>query len=407
MQHIVKTQNGYFKIRLRVYPRLIPFLNRLEINKSLKTKCKTQAKLKASIFLHEYQSLKLYSDLRQTTKEQMKELCDEFVVNTLGQTKTYNKRINKTKNTYSQLIKDFCEYYNSKPIGKDTQQAVTSFLQTVFIHLIEPSSRIEDTTLNDLIKVKDIIMELPSRNYKEYKDKSIKQLIKMKIPSEHKLSISRVKAYVKFIKRFFKYCQSHQIITYNPAEFITVTSSVAPADEREPFSLEEMQSFFNKVDSIENENKKAIYYTLAYTGMRISEIWKATIKEKDGVYYFDLTDKKLKLKTKSSYRIIPLHKALIDNGVHLKLPEAIKEFKSSSISHYFSDYIKSEITSNDKKVMYSLRHTFATQLKYAEVNPLVISELLGHSHEGMTMGRYASRYPLETLKLTLDKLYYK
>jgi hypothetical protein len=29
---------------------------------------------------------------------------------------------------------------------------------------------------------------------------------------------------------------------------------------------------------------------------------------------------------------------------------------------------------------------------------------MGHSHEGMTMGRYASRYPIEILKEAIDKL---
>ncbi|WP_066165204.1 DUF6538 domain-containing protein [Aliarcobacter cryaerophilus] len=83
MISLVKKPNKYYKIRLRVYYKLVPYFKRSEINKSLKTKKLTEAKMKATEILNEYFTIKLYSDLKKTTKEQLKELSDDFIFNTL------------------------------------------------------------------------------------------------------------------------------------------------------------------------------------------------------------------------------------------------------------------------------------------------------------------------------------
>ncbi len=405
MNSLVKTIHGYYKLRIRVYKKLVPYFNRLEINKSLKTKNKSEAKLKATLILNKYLTLKLYSELN-TTEEYLKTSCQTFITDILENNKSTSYKPLQPTHTYIKTIDDFCLYYNSKDISLTTRNSVLSFFQSVFIHLINKKSEVKETTLNDLIKIKNIIENLPSRNLKQYKSVPIKKLIEIKIKKEDRLSFGRVESCIKYIKRFFKYCESHQIITYNPATFISMTSTISPLEERESYTKEEMKTLLSIVDSIKDENKQAIFYTLAYTGMRLSELWKASIKSKNDIYYFDLTDKKQILKNRSSYRIIPFHDILITKGIHLILPLALTEVKQSSISHYFSRNIKSNVSCSDRKVMYSMRHTLATQLKYAEVNPLVISELLGHTHEGMTMGRYASRYPLEILKEAIDKLVY-
>ena len=48
MISLVKTTNNYYKIRLRVYYKLVPYFKRNEINKSLRTKKLTEAKMKAT-----------------------------------------------------------------------------------------------------------------------------------------------------------------------------------------------------------------------------------------------------------------------------------------------------------------------------------------------------------------------
>ncbi len=122
-----------------------------------------------------------------------------------------------------------------------------------------------------------------------------------------------------------------------------------------------------------------ILYCFAYSGLRTSELWKSKLKyDKDNsIWYFDLTNKSLKLKTLSSYRVVPLHKYLVDLAIPDRLNESLKQYKQDFIQKRFNNVFK--ITDLDKKVMYSLRHTLAAQLKYLKVDSLVISEILGHS----------------------------
>ena len=56
------------------------------------------------------------------------------------------------------------------------------------------------------------------------------------------------------------------------------------------------------------------------------------------------------------------------------------------------------------KTLYSLRHTFATELAFRAIETTIISELLGHSHNGMTMGRYVKGLPIKLLSEAINKL---
>ncbi len=77
------------------------------------------------------------------------------------------------------------------------------------------------------------------------------------------------------------------------------------------FFFKKLFNFFTTLD-----DRKYIYYALAYSGLRPSELWKCKIStSKDNIIYFDLTDKDLQLKTMSSYRVIPLHNKLLEMGI--------------------------------------------------------------------------------------------
>jgi integrase len=175
--------------------------------------------------------------------------------------------------------------------------------------------------------------------------------------------------------------------------------------EREPFSIDEVRLSFNLFDKEKFEQDlQLLYKILAYTGMRASEIAKGVIGYENGVHFIDLSTVHEALKTKSSRRQIPLHRELIKLGVHKRYEEIKNLYTSDALSYKFRKKIKPKVTDNPRKTMYSYRHTLATQLKYEGVNPLVISEILGHAHDGMTLGRYANRYPVDVLKKAIDKL---
>lgn len=64
----------------------------------------------------------------------------------------------------------------------------------------------------------------------------------------------------------------------------------------------------------------------------------------------------------------------------------------------------SEALKGKSKTLYSLRHTFATQLAARGIETGVISELLGHTHKHITAGRYIKGFPTKLLSESINKL---
>lgn len=405
MLHVVKSQYGVYRFRQRIDTNLRKYFNRSEISLSLKTKSLPEAQAKASIYYKEFSAIRFHASIHFIDPSVIQKLVDKFCEDVLG-VASKPVEVPKEEMSFKQSIEDFCYYYKAKNISKGTRDSVTQFLSTIFLDIIGADTKVKDTTVKDLVHVKEQLFRLPRRNIPKYQGKSTKQLLKMNIPEEDRLTINRVQGCVNYIKRYFNYCFAQQLIPFNPANFISVTREETAIDEREPFTREEVRELLQLSDKLNNQHARTIYYTLAYTGMRLSELWKCSINQIDGVYCFDLTSKRIKLKTKSSHRLIPMHDKLIELGIHEVLTEALQVYKSNSIGCHYKRNLRGRVTDNPKKVMYSLRHSFATELKYSKVDSLVISELMGHSHEGMTMGRYASRYPVEILKEAIDSLNY-
>ena len=59
---------------------------------------------------------------------------------------------------------------------------------------------------------------------------------------------------------------------------------------------------------------------------------------------------------------------------------------------------------DDKESLYSLRHSFINTLADRDVRAEIISELAGHTHQGMTMGRYNKGFKTEILYEAICKL---
>ena len=222
------------------------------------------------------------------------------------------------------------------------------------------------------------------------------------IPSEDIISNSTQQKYLKIVKQLFSFMEDNGIISYNPCKRLIMPNDTQ--NKREPFSPKDMRILFHEFDKL--DNKKYIYYTLAYTGMRPSELWKCHIAQEEGIYYFDLTSDDIELKTRQSRRKIPLHNRLLELGIQNKLSSLQTEFKQENISRYFNQTIIKVLPDNTNKIMYSFRHTVATELKRAEVNMDKVSELLGHSYENdsMTKSTYAAGYTLKQLKEAIDCL---
>ena len=156
-----------------------------------------------------------------------------------------------------------------------------------------------------------------------------------------------------------------------------------------------------------NENEVKMLFThtrlgcmaqiMYYSGMRLSEVYKCRITTVDGIKCFDLTNKSIELKTESSYRIIPIHGAIKNN-----IEEVLESARN--IKDYNATKLASKALKTKGKTLYSLRHSFATELAAKGIEPHIISELLGHSRHGMTLNRYVKGFPTKLLSESINKL---
>ena len=277
------------------------------------------------------------------------------------------------------------KYINSREVGKDRLAKIVRVLEVVKVLLPKELSKIDRVLLDN---VKNKIINLPRRSLAQYKDVEITKIIGMKIPNNDKLSSVAVKDYLVILNSFVKYLYERELV--NKPYAVNMPKRVsANRDERNGLSLD----VISKAAYTAKTTKLTSSYILLFlTGMRPSEAYMCKISVVDAIRCFDLTDKGIKLKTTSSHRLIPVHQS-IDN------PEEMLEDYRSMKPRMIARGFKVE-----EGTLYSLRHSFATQLAAKGVEPHIISELLGHTHKGMTLGRYVKGFPIQQLKEAIDKL---
>jgi integrase len=240
--------------------------------------------------------------------------------------------------------------------------------------------------------VKDILIKLPKRNIQKYRSMPLKELIKIKVEEGDRISVKSRNEYLKTFRALLNFGLEREYIT-RPVTIKLFTDKMSARNQREALSLEKVNLLCSHNDSRMADMSKILYYT----GMRLSEVYKCKITTVDNILCFDLSDKSIDLKTNSSYRIIPVHQKLI--GI---IEEILQN--ATSIMDKRHTRMASQALNSQGQTLYSLRHTFATQLTSKGIEPHIISELLGHTHNGMTLGRYVKGFPVELLSVVINKL---
>lgn len=301
--------------------------------------------------------------------------------------------------TNKEALDKYIKYYKFKCEEDGTSKAqyndVTKFLKDIFLTIVYPNEDVTKTTLEDVIEIREVLKAFPKRNIQIYREMCASELLEVVVDETDAISARTLTKYIKWIKSFYTYCHNQGITKSNPLQLVTTTRGTNALDERLPLEQKEIQKLLSLTlyDNYLN-NLIKVFYT---SGMRLSELYKCSIKDIDGIMVYDLTDKSLKLKTRSSYRLIPVH-SCIDVSLLNNLPS------QDSFSKKVNDLIRNNISDDKRKVLYSLRHSFATDLKNNKIEPTIISELMGHSHQTMTLQRYASGYDVKILKEAIETL---
>ncbi|WP_342355976.1 site-specific integrase [Vibrio aestuarianus] len=170
--------------------------------------------------------------------------------------------------------------------------------------------------------------------------------------------------------------------------------------------------------------KHPYYYWLpllgCFTGARLNELcqlYKEDIYQQDGIWTIRIDEQfeGQKLKNTFSRRTIPIHQKLLDLGFidyvksvkHSRIFPELKDSRDgfgSAASKWFGRF-KLKLGFGKGHDFHSFRHTFATELKNADISSVIAGELLGHAQQNITYDRYGKTIHITKLKLVIDKLF--
>jgi len=212
----------------------------------------------------------------------------------------------------------------------------------------------------------------------------------------------------------------HGLMDRNPASGMLLKKKKRDDELRDPFTPDDLKKLFHSPLYLNDEHKFSYtFWTPAiglFSGMRIEEICQLhleDLRKEDGVWVFDINAKTedKRLKTPSSARVVPIHPFLLDElrliqrveslrdkGEQRLFPELerLRDGYSQRVSKWFNDRYKKRcgiVKTEKMKDFHSFRHTFINALKQnRKVDAYIISELVGHSVQSITMSRYGKRY---------------
>ena len=201
-----------------------------------------------------------------------------------------------------------------------------------------------------------------------------------------------------------------------------IRQSKSKAKLRDKFTDSELQAIFDlpvhKKPKYRPPSKYWVPLLGLFTGARINEICQLyldDIYQIDDIWVFRIDEifENQRVKNKSSKRIVPIHKQLIDMGFLLyvercrtrgdkRLFEDL-EFKRDGyaqvVSKWFGNYKeKAGLPKDGTKAFHSFRHTFVDNLKQQQIEEPLVAALVGHNHDTMTFGLYGKGYDVKAVK---------
>ena len=228
----------------------------------------------------------------------------------------------------------------------------------------------------------------------------------------------------------------------NPLNGLKVTIKKSAREERDPFTLNELQAIFQapvftgckslhhwrRPGSLVPKNSGMYWAPLIglFTGARMQEIlqlYVSDVRNTGGIDIIDINvdgdDKKLK--NTGSRRQTPVHPELkrlgfLDHVQKMRqqgnqrlfpdMPMGSDGYYSSVYSKRFISLLVNLKVKREQNAFHSLRHNFEDACRNSGISKEIMNALQGHSESGMS-GRYGAGYSLEVLNEAMCQLEYK
>ena len=390
----------------------------------------------------EYLRAQLY--LARTRREEL--LGQRF--STTYSEQDYNEILNGNYRTAAEIMEAetiltlgelFARYHAEKSTvwGDSMRDSVKSTFET-FMEYFSPETDIKAIKHQNLLDFRDgVLRKLPPNRKSSPSLRDIPLAELLASYSGETLSVKTVNLMTDKIKAFFIWCHDHEYIDRNPAKNLKLPLGHKVSSERKPFSTDDLKNIFANLreDRLHGWKPFKLWIPLIalYSGARENEICQLQIDNifnSGGIPCIEITDEtdaNARLKTESSKRIIPVHPVLVQLGFlgfvlerrkhsRSKRLEAKRlwlslEFKAKygyahDFQKFFGRFNRRYITTDEKKVFHSFRHSFTNNLKQQGVQESMVAEIVGHSVNSMTFSRYGKEFNPALMLESMKKLDY-
>jgi integrase len=289
-------------------------------------------------------------------------------------------------------------------------------------------------TKEDGRTVRDVFRFVPPNAHKmsAFKDLGIAAISKSAQKGDFKQPAPKnVNDKLNVISAFFNWAQNeYDVVARNPIQGLKLAVKQRARDQREPFRIDELNQLFRSpvFTGCRSTNQWSVPGKIIpkdshlfwvppialFTGMRLSEIVfleVSDIDDVDGVLSFRVRESSTRrLKTASSKRDLPVHRALVEIGLREFVRKQQKRggrlFEQVEIgpadnpispeSKRMNRLLKMAGLVRDRTSFHSFRHTFEDGCRNSGIPLEVINALQGHSEGGMA-GRYGRGYSVKVL----------
>jgi len=345
------------------------------------------------MFQLEYGDLKVYFEYE--TEEELKTALEKiYELEKLRKLEQYREAKQKVKAienvptlTFENLQIKFIEFKKStKKVG---QGSINAYL-TTFKYLIE--------FFND-----KPIEQLKLEDYEKFQ----------KFLTDKKLSPRSINKHISYLKNFLDFAVKRKLVSENEAKNIEMLDEkkqkMARRNTIRNYNDEEIRTLLTY--NFDKSIYMQIFYLLAYTGMRISEVYNLSqdnikLDQKSGIYYFDIQNSK----TLSGIRKIPIYQKLLDMNLHINFPKfngSENAFKKSVRRRLYKALPNAK---ENLQNVHTLRATFIERAIAQNPDKVhIVQEIVGHAknhNDHVTIDIYSKGYDLKIKKEIIDSIDY-
>lgn len=362
-----------------------------------------------------------------------------FESSSLSETTTRAEGVSKKEEggkTLNELIEDFKSAPKRRNLKPETHEDY-EFTYRVLRETLGASRDVKTITREDIRRVRDVILRLPARATQRFRGLTVPEMLEktdlLKLEPAHTKTFNKK---VHQISAIFHHAEDEQYIVSSPARGLGIPLKKSSGTGKS-LSIEKLNKIFSGsiyqdfIASGEarfeaNHELKPCFFWVPliglFSGMRSNEILQLRahdgIVEHEEIMAFSALSE---VKTKYSFRLVPIHPVLMNLGFLRYLENVRKNHHemlfpdarpacdgkySNWFQKPFSRYLKSiGVKDGRQDCFHAFRHNFTEGLRRADVETDVRRALTGHSRADNAEALYGGE-PLRRLALYLGKLDY-